>query len=81
MYGNNNNNDDDDDDDDVVVVVRSSIRIIGYLLPAFSVPGDKPEIPPAVLPAFIQCSLSIMYGELGKMWRKAVTTYFTCLKE
>jgi hypothetical protein len=25
--------------------------------PAFSVPGDKPEITPAVLPTFVQCSL------------------------
>jgi hypothetical protein len=42
---NNNNNN-----------VHSSIRNIGFYKssPAFSIPGDKPEITPAVLPTFIQ---------------------------
>jgi hypothetical protein len=40
----------------IVSVVPSGTLVVYKSCPAFSAPGDKPEITPAVLPTFIQCS-------------------------
>jgi hypothetical protein len=39
-------------------VVPSGTQVVYKFSPAFSAPGDKPEITPVVLPTFMQCSSS-----------------------
>jgi hypothetical protein len=39
-------------------VVPLGTQVVYKSSPAVSVPGDKPEITPAVLPTFVQCSSS-----------------------
>jgi hypothetical protein len=44
----------------IIIIIMSVVTLVTWVVykssPAFSVPGDKPEITPAVLPTFIQCS-------------------------
>jgi flagellar basal body-associated protein FliL len=42
----------------IMSVVPSGTYVVYKSSPAFSAPGDKPEITPAVLPTFVQCSSS-----------------------
>jgi hypothetical protein len=46
----------------IIIIIMSIVPLGTYVVykssPAFSTPGDKPEITPAVLPTFIQCSSS-----------------------
>jgi uncharacterized SAM-binding protein YcdF (DUF218 family) len=40
----------------IMSLVPSGTQVVYKSSPAFLVPGDKPEITPAVLPNLIQCS-------------------------
>jgi flagellar basal body-associated protein FliL len=46
----------------IIIIIMSVVPLGTWVLykssPAFSAPDDKPEITPAVLPTFIQCSSS-----------------------
>jgi hypothetical protein len=42
----------------IISVVPLGTQVVYKSSPSFSVPGDKPEITPAALPTFIQCSSS-----------------------
>jgi hypothetical protein len=42
----------------IMSIVPSGAQVVYTSSPSFSVPDDKPEITPAVLPTFIQCSSS-----------------------
>jgi hypothetical protein len=39
----------------IMPIVPLGTQVVYKSSPAFSVPGDKPEITPDVLPTFIQC--------------------------
>jgi hypothetical protein len=47
---------------DGYLIIMSLVPLVTQVVykssPAFSVPGDKPDITPVVLPTFIQCSSS-----------------------
>jgi hypothetical protein len=42
----------------IISIVPLGTQVVYKSSPAFSAPGDKPEITPSVLPTFIQCSSS-----------------------
>jgi hypothetical protein len=42
----------------IMSIVPSGTWVVYNFSPAFSAPGNKPEITATVLPTFVQCSLS-----------------------
>jgi hypothetical protein len=58
----------------IMSVVPLGTEVVYKSSPAFSVPGDKPEITPAVLPTFVQCSSS---PPSGKVFGHSVTLFLS----
>jgi hypothetical protein len=73
----------------IIIIIMSIVPLGTYVVykssPTFSVPGDKPEITPAVLPTFIQIQILLRRSNQGKcggrhMWhawkRRGMCTRF-----